>query len=205
MENTPLPRSFYNRNTLKVARDLLGKNLVKIERGRRIGGLIIEAEAYHGEEDLGCHAKAGLTPRTEVMYGEAGHAYVYFTYGMHWMLNMVCEQEGFPSAVLIRAIWPTEGIQVIASRRDPQPRQHWTDGPAKLCQALGINGDFNGADLCASNASLFIESREYIPDQAVTTGPRVGFNNVPEPWLSMPWRFQVTPGYFQPQGVDSNG
>lgn len=167
--------------------------------------MIIEAEAYHGEEDLGCHAKAGRTPRTEVMYGEAGHAYVYFTYGMHWMLNAVCEQEGFPAAVLIRAIWPTEGIQVIASRRDSQPRQHWTDGPAKLCQALGIKGNFNGADLCVPDASLFIEDREDIPDQAVTTGPRVGFNNVPEPWLSMPWRFRVTPGYLQPQDVDSNG
>ena len=133
MENTPLPRSFFKRNTVQVARDLLGKRLVKIENGMRIGGLISEAEAYRGEEDQGCHAKAGRTPRTQVMYGPPGHAYVYFTYGTHWMLNTVCEPEGFPAAVLIRAIWPTEGIDVIANRRGTQPSKLWTNGPGKLC------------------------------------------------------------------------
>ena len=198
MENTRLHRSFFNRNTLQVARDLLGKRLVKIENGVRIGGLIREAEAYRGEEDQGCHAKAGRTPRTQVMYGPPGHAYVYFTYGVHWMLNAVCEGEGFPAAVLIRAIWPTEGEEVIAARRGSQPRKHWTDGPAKLCQALAIDGSFNTTDLCAPEAALFIEDGKPVPDQAVTTGPRVGFNNVPEPWLSMPWRFLVAPEYFDP-------
>lgn len=197
MENTPLPRSFFKRNTVQVARDLLGKRLVKIEIGKRIGGLISEAEAYRGEEDQGCHAKAGRTPRTQVMYGPPGHAYVYFTYGTHWMLNTVCEPEGFPAAVLIRAIWPTEGIEVIAKRRGTQPSKLWTNGPGKLCQALAIDGSFNAADLCSKNAVLFIEEGETVSDQAVTSGPRVGFNNVPEPWLSMPWRFLVEPEYFK--------
>jgi DNA-3-methyladenine glycosylase len=158
--------------------------------------VIIEAEAYRGEEDLGCHAKAGRTPRTKIMYGPPGHAYVYFTYGTHWMLNFVTEAEGFPAAVLVRAIQPTEGMQIIASRRGIQPRQRWTDGPAKICQALAIDGNFKGYDLCAPDAKLFVESGIPIPDQSVTTGPRVGFNNVPEPWLSIPWRFRVVPGYF---------
>lgn len=195
MKYNPLTREFYNRNTLQVARNLLGKRLVKIENGVRIGGLIVEAEAYRGEEDLGCHAKAGRTPRTEVMYGEPGHAYVYFTYGMHWMLNAVCEQKGYPAAVLIRAILPTDGIPVIASRRNSQPRKFWTNGPAKLCKALAIDGNFNAADLCAPGSNLYIEQADPVPDFAVTTGPRVGFNNVPEPWLSIPWRFRVVPGF----------
>jgi DNA-3-methyladenine glycosylase len=201
VEFSRLPRSFFNRSTLQVARDLLGARLIKVEDGVRIGGLISEAEAYRGEEDLGCHAKAGRTPRTQIMYGPPGHAYVYFTYGMHWMLNFVIEGEGFPAAVLIRAIQPTEGVQVIASRRGNQPRQHWTDGPAKICQALAIDGGFNGYDLCAPDALLFVESGDPIPDQSVTTGPRVGFNNVPEPWLSIPWRFRVVPGYFTTDNV----
>jgi DNA-3-methyladenine glycosylase len=196
VEFSRLPRSFFNRSTLLVARDLLGARLVKLEDGVRIGGVIIEAEAYRGEEDLGCHAKAGRTPRTQIMYGPPGHAYVYFTYGTHWMLNFVTEAEGFPAAVLIRAIQPTEGMQIIASRRGIQPRQRWTDGPAKICQALAIDGNFKGYDLCAPDAKLFVESGIPIPDQSVTTGPRVGFNNVPEPWLSIPWRFRVVPGYF---------
>ncbi len=196
VDNNRLTRGFFDRSTLHVARDLLGARLIKVEDGVRIGGVIIEAEAYRGEEDLGCHAKAGLTPRTKIMYGPPGHAYVYFTYGMHWMLNFVTEGEGIPSAVLIRAIQPTEGIQIIASRRGSQPRKYWTDGPAKICQALAIDGNFNGYDLCAPDAQLFVESGDPIPAQSVTTGPRVGFNNVPEPWLSIPWRFRVVPEYF---------
>jgi len=166
--------------------------LVRLEGGRRLSGLIVETEAYRGEEDQGCHARAGLTPRTRVMYGPPGHAYVYFTYGMHWMLNFVTEPEGFPAAVLIRAIFPTEGLDVIASRRDGQPVERWTDGPAKLCRALDIDGRHHGLDLCAPQAELFVEQgllRGSVPDLAVTIGPRVGLNNVPEPWKSIPWRY----------------
>jgi DNA-3-methyladenine glycosylase len=166
--------------------------LVRLEGGRRLAGLIVETEAYRGEEDQGCHARAGLTPRTRVMYGPPGHAYVYFTYGMHWMLNFVTEPEGFPAAVLIRAIFPTEGLEVIAARRDSQPFERWTDGPAKLCRALDIDGRHHGLDLCAPGSELFVEQgplRGSIPDSAVTIGPRVGLNNVPEPWKSIHWRY----------------
>ena len=184
-------RDFYSRDTLLVARELLGKRLVRIEGNRRLAGIIVEAEAYRGEEDLGCHARAGRTPRTQVMYGLPGCAYVYFTYGKHWMLNFVTEEQGFPAAVLIRAIIPTEGIQVIAARRDGQPQPRWTDGPAKLCQALGIDGKQNGLDLCSPEAEIFVEQGLQIDDLSVTNGPRVGLNTVPEPWKSVPWRFMV--------------
>jgi DNA-3-methyladenine glycosylase len=125
------------------------------------------------------------------MYGPPGHAYVYFTYGMHWMLNFVSEPVGFPAAVLIRAILPTEGVSLIAARRLGQPRSAWTDGPAKLCQALGIDRALNGANLCAAEAVLFVEAGVPIPDSSVTISPRVGLNNVPEPWKSIPWRFRI--------------
>lgn len=186
-----LEREFFNRPTLQVARELLGTRLVRVEDGRRLAGTIIETEAYRGQEDLGCHCRAGLTPRTRVMFGEPGHAYVYFTYGMHWMLNFVTEAEGFPAAVLIRAILPQEGLETIGARRNGQPRERWTDGPAKICQALNIDRRLNGGDLCDPEAGLFVEDGKPILAENVTIGPRVGLNTVPEPWKSMPWRFQV--------------
>lgn len=184
-----LSRSFFAQPTLKVARALLGARLVRLDQGQLLAGIITETEAYIGEEDQGCHAKAGLTPRTRVMYGQPGYAYIYFTYGMHWMFNCVCEQAGFPAAVLIRSIQPIEGLDVIAARRSNQPQAHWTDGPAKLCQAFNIDGSLNGYDLCQPNGVLFIEAGSEIPDSCVTSGPRVGLMNVPEPWKSIPWRF----------------
>lgn len=187
-----LPNSFYDRPTLTVARELLGAVLVRVENGVRIAGIITETEAYIGESDLGCHAKAGKTPRTAIMYGMPGNAYVYFTYGMHWMLNAVTEQEGFPAAVLIRAIQPLEGIEMIAARRGKQPKSKWTDGPGKLTQALNIDKSFNGIDLCRKNGGLWIEAGESILDKNVTIDARVGLNSVPEPWKSLPWRFLKT-------------
>lgn len=192
MNSAPhLSRQFFNRPTLQVARELLGKRLVRIDNGERLAGIIIEAEAYRGEEDLGCHAHVGYTPRTRVLFGPPGHAYVYFTYGNYWMLNFVTEREGFPAAVLIRGILPTEGIELIASRRQGVPSSHRTDGPGKICIALGINKALNEADLCAPGAELFVEEGVSIPDSSVTTGPRVGLNTVPEPWKSIPWRFMA--------------
>lgn len=186
-----LDRQFYDRPTLQVTRDLLGKRLVRLEDGERLAGIIVEAEAYIGEDDLGCHAHVGYTPRTRVLYGPPGHAYVYFTYGNYWMLNFVAEREGFPAAILIRGILPTDGVERIADRRRGQPRQHWTDGPGKICIALAINKALNEADLCTPEAGLYVEKGVSIPDSCVTTGPRVGLNNVPEPWKSIPWRFMA--------------
>lgn len=182
-----LPRDFYNRPTLTVARELIGARLVRILDGVKLVGLITETEGYIGETDLGCHAKAGRTPRTQVMYGEAGHAYVYFTYGNHWMLNVVTEEEGFPAAVLIRAIQPIEGVEVMLERRQGRD----TFGPGKLCQAMGIGKGENAVDLTGSGSRLWIEAGIQVPDSLVTKSPRVGLNNVPEPWKSKPWRFLV--------------
>ena len=194
-----LDRSFFARPALQVARELLGTRLVRLHDGVRLSGFIVETEAYRGEEDLGCHCRAGRTPRTRVMYGPPGHAYVYFTYGMHWMLNFVVEQENQPAAILIRAILPQSGLEHIAIRRSNQPAPRWTDGPAKLCQALGIDGALNGADLCDPQAELFVESGEAISDSCVTIGPRVGLYTVPEPWKSIPWRFRALG--WQPQAA----
>jgi DNA-3-methyladenine glycosylase len=182
-----LPQSFYSRSTLTVARQLLGARLVRILDGVRLAGIIIEAEAYVGEEDLGCHAKAGRTIRNAVMYGSPGNAYVYFTYGMHWMLNAVTQKDGFPAAVLIRAIEPVEGADVISLRR----RGRDTLGPAKLTQALGIDGRLNGASLFDQGSGLWIEAGSPVSASDIITSPRVGLFTVPEPWKSMPWRFQV--------------
>ena len=182
-----LPRKFYNRPTLTVARELLGARLVRILDGVKLVGLIAETEAYFGFDDLASHAKAGRTIRTDPMFGPPGHAYVYFTYGNHWMLNAVTEQEGFPAAVLIRAIQPIEGVEVMMERRQGRD----TFGPGKLTQALGITKSQNYADLTEPTSSLRIEAGVLIPDKSVTIGPRVGLNKTAEPWLSMPWRFLV--------------
>jgi DNA-3-methyladenine glycosylase len=182
-----LPHAFYARPTVTVARLLLGMRLVRILDGVRLAGTIIETEAYVGEEDLGCHARSGRSSRNAVMYGPPGFAYIYFTYGMHWMLNAVTEQEGFPAAVLLRAIQPLEGSELISQRRQGRD----TLGPAKLTQALGIDKAFNGLDLCDPNSRLRIEAGEAVPDGQVINGPRVGLYTVPEPWKSIPWRFRV--------------
>ncbi len=182
-----LPPSFYNRATLTVARELLGARLVRVLDGVKLVGLISETEAYFGFDDLASHAKAGRTIRTAPMFGPPGRAYIYFTYGNHWMLNAVTEKEGFPAAVLIRAIQPIEGIEVMLERRQGRD----TLGPGKLTQALGITKSENNADLTEANSSLWIEAGQVIPNKSVTIGPRVGLNKTPEPWLSKPWRFLV--------------
>ncbi len=190
-----LTHDFYDRPALAVARDLLGCRLVRIQAGRRLAGLILETEAYQGEEDLGCHASAGKTPRTSVMYGPPGRAYVYFTYGMHWLLNAVTSPEGTPAAVLIRSIHPVEGLGVMSENRPRLARKRgWTDGPAKLTQALAVDGDFNKMDLTDPTGNLFIEGGISPPDSAVERTSRVGLNSVPEPWKSIPWRFVVDAG-----------
>jgi DNA-3-methyladenine glycosylase len=194
----PLPRSFYSRPALQVARDLLGTRLVRYLDGASLSGIILETEAYQGEDDLGCHAHVGRTPRTEVMYGPAGHAYIYFTYGMHWLLNAVTGRVDEPAAVLIRAILPVAGLDRMqflrpqpAKKSENNPALGWTDGPAKICQALGLTKAQNTADLCDPASGIIIQPDIHIPDEQILTGPRVGLFTVPEPWKSIPWRFRV--------------
>ena len=194
-----LPRAFFARETRQVARSLLGARLVRIDRGRRLSGIIVEAEAYIGEADLGCHARHGRTPRNAVMFGGPGHAYVYFTYGMHWMLNVVTEAEGRPAAVLLRAIWPVEGVAAMRRRRGRQPL---ANGPGKLCQALAIDGRLNGHDLCQPGARLFCEKGVAFPERDIVRGPRVGLNSVPEPWKSIAWRYRVLPEVLRERFAD---
>lgn len=184
-----LPREFYIRPVQLVARDLLGKKLIRMVGKQRVGGYILEAEAYDGEQDLACHARVGKTERNKVMYSRGGQAYVYFTYGMHWMLNCVTGDVGYPSAVLIRAIAPTDGLDFISAQRPKVMEKHLCDGPAKLTKALAITGELNGSDLCNPDSVLFIEAGELISDNLVRITPRVGIQSTPEPWLSKPWRF----------------
>ncbi len=189
-----LPRAFYARPTLTVARELLGCLLVRtLPDGQRLTGRIVETEAYIGQEDLACHARAGRTPRTEIMFGPPGHAYVYFTYGMHWLLNAITEPEGQPAAVLIRAVEPLEGLDRIAAHRAGRQRREWTSGPARLTRAFGIDGALNGCDLVGppGRAALSLIAGPPVPDADVRTGPRVGLGSTPEPWRSLAWRLWV--------------
>lgn len=187
-----LPYSFYDRPVVQVARELLGKRLVRCWDDRRVSGIIIETEAYDGMQDLACHARVGKTKRNQVMFGKAGHAYVYFTYGMHWCLNVVTGEIGYPAAVLIRALTPIEGLEIIVQNRGKVERKNWTNGPAKLTQAFQINRQQNGIDLTGQKDHLWVEDGEEIADQFVQVGPRVGIDSTPEPWRSMPWRFQIS-------------
>jgi DNA-3-methyladenine glycosylase len=173
-----LPRSFYDRDTLVVARELLGCLLVHERGGRRISGRIVEVEAYHGEEDPACHAAAGLTARTAPLYGRPGFGYVYRIYGMYYCFNVVTRAEGHPSAVLVRALEPVEGLDSMRARRAARrgtPEAELADrdlasGPGKLCDALGITLEQNRADLLRS--ALRVEPGP--PPEAVVWTPRVG-------------------------------
>ncbi len=184
-----LGREFFARDTLTVARELLGQRLVRVIEGQRLSGRIVETEAYIGEEDAACHASVGRTPRTKVMYGPPGQAYVYFIYGMHHCLNVVTEREGFPAAVLIRAIEPEEGLEVMRANRPGRPNVELTNGPAKLCQALRIDRRLNGVDLCTSD-ELFLEGAETVSEAHIVATPRVGVRG-DEAALNAPWRFYM--------------
>lgn len=188
---TCLPESFYRQEVTLVARELLGMRLIRNLDGTRIGGRIVETEAYRGEEDLACHAHVGKTRRNAMLYENGGKAYVYFTYGMHWLVNAVAGDYGFPAAVLIRAILPEEGINEIEVRRAGRPQSEWCNGPGKICQALGIDGSFSGRPLFDKHSELWIEQGIPIADDKVVTGARVGLGATPEPWKSKPWRYRI--------------
>lgn len=187
---TRLLRAFFDRPTPVVARDLLGRRLVRVLDGQRLSGLIVEAEAYGGPDDAASHAHR-RTPRSAIMYGPPGHAYVYFIYGMYFCLNVVTEADGRPGAVLIRAIAPQEGIEIMRRHRGGVPDRHLADGPGKLCRALGITAGHNGLDLIAS-PELFIE--EGVPAAAaeVAATPRIGVRGDADA-LGRLWRFVWRP------------
>ncbi len=169
-----LKRDFFARDTLWVARHLLGKRLVRLYRGRRLAGRIVEVEAYIGEDDRASHASRGLTRRNAAMYGPPGHLYVYLIYGMHYCLNIVTEKENFPAAVLIRAIEPLEGIAFMRELRHHRPMPDLTRGPARLCQALAVDRRFDHLDICAPHAPLWLEADITIPDAEIARSPRIG-------------------------------
>lgn len=183
-----LERSFYDRDTLIVARELLGKRLVRQIDGARLAGRIVETEAYT-QDDAACHASRGCTPRTAVMFGPPGHAYVYFIYGMHHCFNVVTESEGTAGAVLIRALEPVEGLDQMLARRRGHSGVALTNGPARLCYALGIDRTLNGVDLVTGDR-LWIEPDQTIPDAQIARGPRIGVRG-DERALNCPWRFWV--------------
>lgn len=188
-ERNIISTEFYDRPVTEVARDLLGKRLVRMIDGGRVSGIISETEAYDGIEDLACHARVGKTKRNAVMFGAAGYAYVYFTYGMHWCLNIVTGAMDYPAAVLIRAILPQEGLAIIEMSRGKALCKNWTNGPAKLTQALQINHLQNGLNITHLDGNLWIEDAWDINDNQVKSGSRIGIENTPEPWRSKPWRF----------------
>ena len=186
---TPLPRDFYIRPTIEVARDLLGRYLV-LDRGAeapRVGKLV-EVEAYLGEHDLASHASHGHTRRTAPMYEEAGHAYIYLIYGMYWCLNVVTEEIDNPCAVLVRAVEPIAGLE------------EGTNGPGKVCRAFGLSGSWNRADLTSSD--LRVTDGEPVPSTAISVSPRVGVDYARE-WADEPLRFFITGNRFVSKPVRS--
>jgi DNA-3-methyladenine glycosylase len=189
--NEKLPRDFYTRaNVLTVARELLGKLLVVPNRsGKRVSGRIVEAEAYRGPQDRAAHSYGGRrTKRTEPMYGVGGTAYVFFVYGMYNQFNVVTNVIDTPHAVLIRALEPVEGIELMRKRRDNQPDHNLTNGPGKLCIAMDIDRELDGADLLGNR--VWLEDAEKIPRSRIQCGPRIGIDYAEE-WKDKPWRFWI--------------
>lgn len=190
--NPRLDRSFFDRPAPVVAPALLGAVMVRELDGVRLSGLVTEVEAYQGREDLACHGRHGKTARNAVMFGKAGYAYVYFTYGMHWLMNVICDGLNIPAAVLIRAIEPLEGLEKMRSLRERDfGKASWLNGPAKLTQAMAITGALDGIDVCAEDSLLWFEQGISPEPDQVQTSPRIGINTTPEPWLSMPWRWKI--------------
>lgn len=187
-----LSRAFYDRPTLDVARDLIGKVLVHVCRGVRTSGVIVEVEAYIGESDPACHAAPGPTRRNEPLYGAPGHAYVYLNYGIHCLVNVVTEAHGSPAAVLLRALVPLDGVDVMRRRRARAMKgrrafdatslgdHELCRGPGNLTMAMGITLAENRADLAGDR--LFVENRGIRP-RHVVWGPRIGIRvGVERPW-----------------------
>jgi DNA-3-methyladenine glycosylase len=180
-----LPREFYTRANVLV---------VPTARGKRVSGIIVEAEAYRGPQDRAAHSYGGRrTKRTEPMYGIGGTAYVFFVYGMYYQFNVVTNAADAPQAVLIRALEPVEGIELMRKRREAQPDHNLTNGPGKLCIALGIDRKLDGADLLGNK--VWLEEARKIPRSQIASGPRVGIDYAEE-WKDKPWRFWIRDNSF---------
>ena len=179
----PLPRDFFDRPVEEVAPDLLGR--VFVHEG--VAVRLTEVEAYAGPLDPASHAYRGLTPRTAVMFGPPGHAYVYFTYGMHYCVNLVCGPDGTASAVLLRAGEIVAGKETARSRRPRSTDRDLARGPARLCMALGIAREQNGLDVCSPTGPLRITPGEPADPSLIRTGPRTGVNGGKD----TPWRFWI--------------
>jgi DNA-3-methyladenine glycosylase len=179
----PLPRDFFERIPKLVARDLLGKVIVRrLRSGERVSGRIVETEAYLGADDAAAHAAAGKTDRNAVLFGPAGHAYVYFTYGMHYCLNVSCERAGQAGCVLFRALEPLAGIEKMAQLRDidASKLRLIASGPARLCEALDITREnVNGLDMTSRNSGLFIAGDGFEVENVKTT-TRIGITKSPD-------------------------
>jgi DNA-3-methyladenine glycosylase len=182
-----LRRSFYEQPTIEVARQLLGKYLIRKHPDGTTVGRIVETEAYIGPQDKACHASRGRTPRTEIMFGRAGHAYVYMIYGFYYMLNIVTEAADFPAAVLIRAVEPLEGLPLMRSRRQTERLRSLASGPGKLCRAFAIDRTLNGNDVCGK--VLYLDDHGEPAPKVVTT-PRIGVDYAGK-WKHKPWRFLI--------------
>jgi DNA-3-methyladenine glycosylase len=182
-----LSREFFDRPAVAIAPDLLGRLL---ERSSPEGAIVLritEAEAYEGERDPASHAFRGRTSRNAVMFGSPGHAYVYFTYGMHFCVNLVCRGEGTAAAVLLRAGEVVAGAELAARRRPRSTARDLARGPARLCQTLAIDRELNGADVCDPDGPLHVLEGEAASPDRIRTGPRTGVNGARD----VPWRFWI--------------
>ncbi len=179
-----LNKNFYERDTSLVARELLGKVLIKRIEGQNLAGIIVETEAYYGRTDPASHAYRGKTPRSKIMFGRAGIAYVYFCYGMYNLLNAVTEKQDMPGAVLIRALEPICGIEFMKKRRKTEVAEKLTNGPGKLTISLGIDLNDNGKDLTSGTGNLYIAEMNFpIKYKKIIHSQRIGIKNGKEKFL----------------------
>jgi DNA-3-methyladenine glycosylase len=197
-----LDRSFFARDTVTVARSLLGQVLIHDSPEGRAAGRVVEAEAYTGWDDEASHGHRGRTPRNAVMFGPVGVSYTYLIYGRYWLLNVVAKPPGveYPAAVLLRALEPLKGLELMANRRSGRLQKEWTSGPGRLTLALGIDGTHNQLDLTAADSPLYFENGGSMASLPIRSGPRVGLGSVSEPWKSKPWRFWIADNAYVSRG-----
>tara|TARA_Y100000780_G_C13690025_1_gene419135 strand:+ start:505 stop:1101 length:597 start_codon:yes stop_codon:yes gene_type:complete len=195
-----ITREFYNRNTIVVAKDLLGKILVRVVGNKILSGIIVESEAYRSIDDPASHSYKGKTERNNVMFGEVGHAYVYFTYGIHYCLNIVAKEHSIPAgAILIRAIEPIEGIEQMQKFRKTNDLYNLTNGPGKLTKALNVTKKQNGVDVVKKDEIYILNGRE-IDNSSIIATSRIGISTA----LDKQWRFLITSNKFVSRRVRIN-